>query len=56
MMRRPAAVPVMAELVVKDTMSASRLWLARRMVTRLAQQLPGRNISGTADPPTPARS
>ena len=28
--------PVMAKLVIKGTMSASRLWLARRMVTRLA--------------------
>jgi len=26
----------MAKLVIKGTMSASRLWLARRMVTRLA--------------------
>jgi hypothetical protein len=49
MMSRPVAVPVMAKLVIKDTMSASRLWLARRMVTRLAQQLPGRAISVTAD-------
>ena len=39
----------MAKLVIKDTMSASRLWLARRMVTRLAQELPGRAISVTAD-------
>ena len=49
MMSRPVAVPVMAKLVIKDTMSASRLWLARRMVTRLAQELPGRAISVTAD-------
>ena len=49
MMRRPVAVPVMAKLVIKDTMSASRLWLARRMVTRLAAELPGRKISVTAD-------
>jgi DDE superfamily endonuclease len=49
MMRRPVAVPVMAKLVIKDTMSASRLWLARRMVTRLARELPGRKISVTAD-------
>jgi hypothetical protein len=45
---RPVAVLVMAKLVIKDTMSASRLWLARRMVTRLAQELPGRAISVTA--------
>lgn len=49
MMRRPVAVPVMAKLVIKDTMSASRLWLARRMVTRLAAGLPGREISVTTD-------
>jgi len=49
MMRRPVAVPVMAKLVIKDTMSASRLWLARRMVTRLSRELPGRQVSVTAD-------
>ena len=49
MMSRPMAVPVMAKLVIKDTMSASRLCLARRMVTRLAAELPGRAISVTAD-------
>jgi hypothetical protein len=46
---RPVAVPVMAKLVIKGTNSASRLWLARRMVTRLAAELPGREISVTAD-------
>jgi hypothetical protein len=35
--------------VIKGTMSASRLWLARRMVTRLAAELPGRRLSVTAD-------
>jgi len=49
MVSRPVAVPVMAKLVIKDTASASRLWLARRMVTRLARELPGRRISVTAD-------
>jgi hypothetical protein len=39
----------MAKLVIKDTMPASRLWLARRMVTRLARELPGHEISVTAD-------
>src|SRR6266576_5297046 len=29
--RRPVAVPVLAKLVIKNTHSASRLWLARRM-------------------------
>ena len=46
---RPVAVPVMAKLVIKGTMSASRLWLARRMVTRLAAELPGRRVYVTAD-------
>src|SRR6266581_5243548 len=32
MVSRPVAVPVMAKLVIKGTTSASRLWLARRMV------------------------
>ena len=49
MIPRPVAVPVMAKLVIKGTNSASRLWLARRMVTRLAAELPGRRISVTAD-------
>lgn len=46
---RPVAVPVMAKLVIKGTASASRLWLARRMVTRLARELPGRRVHVTAD-------
>ena len=49
MVSRPVAVPVMAKLVIKDTNSASRLWLARRMVTRLAAELPGRQVHVTAD-------
>ena len=49
MISRPVAIPVMAKLVVKGTNSASRLWLARRMVTRLAAELPGREINVTAD-------
>jgi hypothetical protein len=48
-MRRPVAVPVMAKLVIKDTMPASRLWLTGRMVTRLSRELPGREVSVTAD-------
>ncbi len=48
MVSRPVAVPVMAKLVIKGTMSASRLWLARRMVERLAREFPGRRISVTA--------
>jgi hypothetical protein len=46
---RPVAVPVMAKLVIKGTNSASRLWLARRMVTRLARELPGHRVHVTAD-------
>jgi DDE superfamily endonuclease len=46
---RPVAIPVMAKLVIKDTTSSSRLWLARRMITRLAAELPGREINVTAD-------
>jgi len=49
MISRPVAVPVMAKLVIKGTASASRLWLARRMVTRLAGELPGRKVHVTAD-------
>jgi DDE superfamily endonuclease len=49
MVSRPVAVPVMAKLVIKGTNSASRLWLARRMVTRLAAELPGRQVHVTAD-------
>ena len=49
MISRPVAVPVMAKLVIKGTNSASRLWLARRMATRLAAELPGRKVHVTAD-------
>jgi hypothetical protein len=49
MISRPVAVPVMAKLVIKGTASASRLWLARRMVTLLAAGLPGREVHVTAD-------
>ena len=38
MLQRPVCLPVLARLVVKDTMSASRLWLARQMIDQL---LPG---------------
>jgi hypothetical protein len=49
MVSRPVAVPVMAKLVIKGTSSASRLWLARRMATRLAAGLHGRKVHVTAD-------
>src|SRR6266702_2271093 len=45
----PGAGPVMAELVIKGTTSASRLGAARRMVARLAAELPGRQVHVTAD-------
>jgi DDE superfamily endonuclease len=46
---RPVAIPVLAKLVIKDTASASRLWLARRMATAIAAALPGRDIHVVAD-------
>jgi hypothetical protein len=49
MLKRPVAVPVLAKLVIKDTNSASRLWLARRMAEMLAGALPGRRIHVVAD-------
>jgi hypothetical protein len=49
MISRPVAVPVLAKLVIKDTRSASRLWLARRMALMLAGALPGRDIHITGD-------
>src|SRR6266568_4212632 len=49
MISRPVAVPVLAKLVIKNTNSASRLWLARRMAELLARALPGRRIRVVAD-------
>ena len=46
---RPVALPVLAKLVIKDTSSASRLWLARRMAEALAGAMPGRDIHVTGD-------
>ena len=48
-MSRPVAVPVMAKLVIKESNSKSRLWLARRMAEKLAAALPGRQIRVVAD-------
>ncbi len=42
-------MPVLAKLVIKDTTSASRLWLARRMAQMIAQALPARKIHVTGD-------
>ncbi len=53
---RPVAVPVRAKLVIKGTNSASRLWLARRMVTRLARELPGTAFMSRPILPTLATS
>jgi hypothetical protein len=49
MVQRPVAVPVLAKLVIKDTNSASRLWLACRMAQMIAEALPGRRIHVVAD-------
>jgi hypothetical protein len=49
MLQRPVCLPVAARLVRKGTMSGSRLWLARQMVTTLAEALPGRRIHVVAD-------
>jgi DDE superfamily endonuclease len=46
---RPVALPVLAKLVIKDTTSASRLWLAARMAQMLAGALPGRRTHVVAD-------
>jgi hypothetical protein len=40
---------VLAKLVIKDTNSASRLWLARRMAQMIAGALSGRHIRVVAD-------
>jgi hypothetical protein len=49
MLTRPVCLPVLARLVRKNTMSGSRLWLARQMVTAIAEALPGRRIHVVAD-------
>ncbi|WP_261568227.1 IS701 family transposase [Frankia gtarii] len=46
---RPLCLPIGASLVVKDTMSASRLWLAARAAERLARLFPTRTIHVVAD-------
>ena len=39
---RPAAIPVLAKLVIKGTSSSSRLWLGRRVAQAIAAaRLPG---------------
>jgi Transposase DDE domain len=48
-MTRPVSLPVLARLVVKDTVSASRLQVARCLITTLADALPGRRLDVVAD-------
>src|SRR6266576_339676 len=48
-LRQPVAIPVLAKLIIKDTNSASRLWLARRMAQMIAGALPERHIRVVAD-------
>ena len=48
-LRGPVAIPVLAKVVIKNTSSALRLWLARRMTEMLAGALPGRRIHVVAD-------
>lgn len=45
----PAAIPVLAKLVVKGTNSKSRLWLAARMAHMIADAFPGRETGVVAD-------
>jgi hypothetical protein len=54
--RRPVAIPVLAKLVIKDTNSASRLWLARRMAEMLAGRCPAAKSASWPIRPTPAAS
>jgi hypothetical protein len=53
MVGRPVAIPVLAKLVIKDTSSALRLWLARRMTGMLAGALPRRPSASWPTRPTP---
>ena len=46
---RPAAIPVLAKLVLKGTNSKSRLWLAARMAHMIADAFPGRETGVVAD-------
>jgi hypothetical protein len=54
--RRPVAIPVLAKLVIKDTSSASRLWLARRMTEMLAGRCPAGTSASWPIPPAPGAS
>ena len=54
--RRPVAIPVLAKLVIKDTRSASRLWLARRMAEAIAWRCPAAASASWPIPPASAGS
>jgi hypothetical protein len=56
MISRPVAISVLAKLVIKDTSSASRLWLARRMAGAIAGALPAGTSTWWPIPPTLAPS
>ena len=56
MISRPVAIPVLAKLVIKDTSSASRLWLARRMAGAIAGRYPAAASTWSPIPPTPGAS
>jgi DDE superfamily endonuclease len=49
MLTRPVCLPLAARLVRKNTVSGSRLWLARQLVCALAEALPGRQVHVVAD-------
>lgn len=49
MLERSVCLPVTARLVRKDTVTASRLWLARQAVDSLATVLPDRRLHVVAD-------
>ncbi|MFN2495758.1 MAG: transposase, partial [Pseudonocardiaceae bacterium] len=46
---RPVCLPVLARLVIKNTTSASRLWLATQLVGLLARTFPDRQLDAVAD-------
>lgn len=46
---RAVCLPVLVRLVVKNTTSASRLYLARTMIEAVAAALPGRTVHGVGD-------
>jgi DDE superfamily endonuclease len=56
MVSRPVCLPVLAQLVVKGTNSASRLWLARRMAEDLAPPCLAAPSAWWPMPPTRGRN